>query len=135
MLETYVARIGAEVDLGRVGPRGVLEGWFAAHISAATATPEGRGCLLLNSAFEVRAVEPASAEAIRHELELLESFFEACVRAARAEGPPPDGAPRAEPRATARALVSALGGISMLSRAGSPRPALEEVARVALMAV
>lgn len=136
VLEAYVARIGATVDLHRVGPRGVLEGWFAEHIAAATATPRGRGCLLLNSAFEVHAVDAQSADRVRHELELLESFFEACVRAARAEGGcASDGAPQASDRATARALVGALGGISMLSRAGSPRAALEDVARVALAAV
>lgn len=135
VLEAYVGQVGAKVSLDRVGPAGVLEGWFAEHIAAATATPEGRGCLLLNSAFEVAAVDSPSADLIRHELELLESFFEACVRAARAQRPAPPGGSRADAKATARALVSTLGGISMLSRAGSSRSDLEEVARVALMAV
>jgi len=132
-LQLYLARVGETVQLGRQDPREVLERWFAEHVAAATATPEGRGCLLLNAAFEVQAVDPQSADLVRHELAALESFFEACVRAARlAESA---GSERPDPKATARMLVAALGGISMLSRSGASREALQDAARVALAAV
>ncbi|MCA9619854.1 MAG: TetR/AcrR family transcriptional regulator [Myxococcales bacterium] len=135
VLDAYVARVRGGASAERVAPRTILERWFAEHIAAATATPEGRGCLLLNSAFEVQAIDPGPAERVREELAALEAFFETCVKAARrgegAEGR--DGHPT--PKATARLLVAALGGISMLSRAGASKRSLEDVARASLAAV
>jgi TetR/AcrR family transcriptional repressor of nem operon len=142
-LAAYVARIRGYAEASRLGPRQILERWFAAHIEASLGDPEGsakaatneaacgRGCLLLNSASELPGVDGESAAIVRAELRALEDYFYACVVAAR--GSRPRDTTRA--RATARLLVAALGGISMMSRAGVTRSALRDVARAALAAI
>lgn len=125
-LQQYVGHV-RRLSKRTSDPRQCLEAWFAAHIDAAV---EGqRGCLLLNATTEIPRMDNGTADAVKAELDVLESFFTECVTRARPEVSSPSA------RATARLLVAALAGISAMSRAGLGRRHLNEVAEAALSLV
>jgi len=130
-LDAYVEKVRQAAYHPERGARALLEGWFEAHLEAATETG-GRGCMLLTAAAESPRIDPGGARAVRAQLDALERLFRHTVAKARRDTPRPD-APG--PAATARLLVAALAGISAMSRAGTERRALADVARAALALV
>ncbi len=142
-LDAYVALVREKARRAKLSPRRTLERWFAEHIKQAqqgvaskgqvkSSTKVGRGCMLLNAAAELPAFDAESARAVRTQLDTLQRFFEGCIAAARRDEGATD---KPSAKETARLLVAALGGISMLSRAGSSKAALQQVARAALRSV
>ncbi len=106
----------------------LLQGWFEQHVERSTATPIGRGCLLLNSAAESQTLDAESADLVRCELARLTRFLGATVRQIRQK----DGTLPRDCEAVANTLAAALCGISVLARAGADRKSLLAVARLAL---
>jgi TetR/AcrR family transcriptional repressor of nem operon len=68
----------------------------------------GRGCLVANSAVELRCLGADAAKLVRGSVGSLEDAFTRTLERAAAEG---DGDPRRDPRVHARFLLAAMNGI------------------------
>lgn len=135
-LAAYVQRVRSTVARAQLGPREIIEGWFAAHIDAALDVPEGargRGCLLLRSAAESGHLEEETAAQVREAVDAMERFFRSAVIKIRRQHDRDSDS--AGPAATARLLVATLAGIDSLSRLGASRKVLEDAARAALATI
>lgn len=83
----------------------------------------GRGCLIANSAVELRHLDADAAQLVRHSLDRLEAVFVGLTARAAAEGELGDR----EPRALARFLIAALNGIRDVAKAGGDRARIHDL--------
>lgn len=89
-----------------------IRAWFERVIADRTPT----GCLLVGSAFEQAALDPASRALVARGLAGLEAWFAVCLR----------GRPGA--RADAAVLTATITGLHVLHRSGVSRPELQIIA-------
>ncbi|WP_275463137.1 TetR/AcrR family transcriptional regulator [Streptomyces noursei] len=96
-----------------------------------TRYPDGRGCLVVNTAIEVSSHDVSVAAALERDygvrLEMLRAVIESGQRAG-------DIAADRDSRTLAHLLIAAVGGIRVSARAGVDRPTLEGVADATLAA-
>jgi TetR/AcrR family transcriptional repressor of nem operon len=67
-------------------PEQAIRGFFAEIIARSTADPLHRGCMLVNTALEVRNDDPEIREIVAAETLEIEQFFARCARAAQSAG-------------------------------------------------
>jgi TetR/AcrR family transcriptional regulator, transcriptional repressor for nem operon len=84
----------------------------------------GRGCLIANSAMELRYLDAESAGIVRGSLEGLLGTFERLVAGAVAEGERASGT---DPPHLARFLVAAVNGIRDAARAGGTKQEIHDL--------
>jgi TetR/AcrR family transcriptional repressor of nem operon len=83
----------------------------------------GRGCLIANSAVELRHLDGDAQQLVRQSLERLEATFTALTTRAAAEG----ALAQHQPVALARFLIAALNGIRDVAKAGGDRARIHEL--------
>lgn len=96
-------------------------------------TPEGRrGCLVNNCTVEVAPHDLAVEAHIRAGQQFLEDALYRAVRRGQQDG---TISPGRDPRALARFLLNTLSGLNVLAKSNLGRQILEDVVRVALVAL
>ena len=88
------------------------------YLQAVLAEPDARGCLLVNAAVELGESDPACHRLVTGYYARLARCFADAIAAGQEDG---DIRPELEPRATAAWLVSAMQGLAVNSRLGSPQ--------------
>ncbi|MFE6690010.1 TetR/AcrR family transcriptional regulator [Streptomyces sp. NPDC057743] len=96
-----------------------------------TRHPDGRGCLVVNTAIEVAAHDPAVATTLERDYGIRLEMIRAVIESGQRDG---DIAPDKDARTLAHLLIAAVGGLRVSARAGVDRPALERVADATLTA-
>lgn len=91
-----------------------------------------RGCLIMNTATEFAGREPAVAQQVATGIEKLTGVFVAAVQRAQAEGDIPAGH---DAPVLARYLVSSIGGLRTMVKAGAPPETVHDIARVVMTAL
>jgi TetR/AcrR family transcriptional repressor of nem operon len=84
----------------------------------------GRGCLIANSAIELRYLDAESAGIVRGSLDALETTFTRLIAGALAEGELPAGR---DPAQLARFLLAAINGIRDVAKAGGDRKRIHDL--------
>jgi TetR/AcrR family transcriptional regulator, transcriptional repressor for nem operon len=115
-------------------PRGAspdvaLRTWFRHNLEDATGGKLPSGCLVINTAVESPSLSPSVRALVQRHLDALKGFFQGCVAGCRQLGLVSD---TIDPQQTAQSLLAALVGMNVMSRAGAPRPQLEQIADAAL---
>jgi TetR/AcrR family transcriptional repressor of nem operon len=88
-----------------------------------------RGCLIANSAFELKQLEADAAEVVLSGLRNLEKAIAACIARAQEAGEIGRGH---DPRTLARFMIASINGIRSTGRVETRRAALMELVEVAL---
>lgn len=88
---------------------------------------DGRGCLAVNTALELRSREPAVAREIRQDFARMVSTLRAAVEAGQRAG---EIDKRKDARALALYLHSSINGLRVMARVGHDRASLDTVADV-----
>lgn len=132
-LDHYVG--GSIVDRIRrceaLPPRAAIDAFFAEILKRSLADRERKGCMLVNAALELGALElgpdgPGHAALVADALARIEEFFRQCVEAGQADGT----IARSLPAPTlARHLLGVLAGLRTLSRVRPERLLLEDMVR------
>ncbi len=126
VLELYRRRWAALIARHAQAPgpaRAVLIELLRAMGKEITSDRLGRGCLIANSAVELRHLDPEAQRLVRQSLERLEATVTALTTRAAAEGE----LPRHEPVALARFLLAALNGIRDVAKAGGDRARIHQL--------
>jgi TetR/AcrR family transcriptional regulator, transcriptional repressor for nem operon len=98
-------------------------------LSAESRAKHARGCLLLSANMERSAGDAVIAEFLRRNQSAVESIFREALQRAQASG---ELSRKKDPAALARFFVATIQGMRAQARLKSDRPALEQVAKVAL---
>lgn len=125
VLDLYRQRWGAMIARHAQAPgpaRAVLIDLLRAMGKEIVGDRLGRGCLIANSAVELRYLEPAAQQVVRHSIDRLEAVFTALTTRAATEGEL-----RQDPVATARFLIAALNGIRDVVKAGGDRARIHDL--------
>lgn len=125
VLERYRERWAALIARHARAPgpaRAVMIDLLRAMGKEITSDRLGRGCLIANSAVELRHLDADAQQLVRQSLERLEATFTALTTRAAAEGDL-----RQEPIALARFLIAALNGIRDVAKAGGDRARIHEL--------
>jgi len=91
-----------------------------------------RGCLVMNSAIEFSQDNPAVAELIASSLECFVGVFQEAVKRAQAEGDIPAGK---DALVLARYLVTNMGGLRTMVKAGADSKSIRQIVGVVLSAL
>lgn len=110
-------------------PRAALEALVRAMGDQIVADELGRGCLMANSAFELRALPPEAARIVTAGLRSLEDTLTATVARAQRAGELARGRP---PRKLARFLIASVNGIRAAGRVETSRARLRDLVEVTL---
>ncbi len=110
--------------------REAIAAYFDEVIARSLQDREHRGCLLVDSAFEVAPHDAVLRAHVARELKSIEAFFRRCVDAARPTGRHERDAPSSDD--VARLLLGVLIGIRVLARTRPQRALLEGMVRPAL---
>jgi TetR/AcrR family transcriptional regulator, transcriptional repressor for nem operon len=110
-------------------PDSALRTWFRNNLDDATGGKLPNGCLVINTAVESPSLSPGVQALVKRHLEQLRRFFMESVASCRKRGLVADSV---DPEEKARALLAAIIGINVLSRAGASRAQLEQIATSAL---
>jgi TetR/AcrR family transcriptional repressor of nem operon len=84
----------------------------------------GRGCLIANSAVELRYLDPEAAQLVRGSLDSLEDGFVRALRCAAADGEIEGGR---DPRQLSRFLLASMNGIRDVAKMGGDRKRIDEL--------
>ncbi|WP_438486074.1 TetR/AcrR family transcriptional regulator [Streptomyces sp. S186] len=117
--DTFTARQKLRAVLQRI-----IDEEFTRH-------PDGRGCLVVNTAIEVSSHDAPVAATLERDYGLRLEMIRAVIESGQRDG---DIAPDKDSRTLAHLLIAAVGGIRVSARAGVDRTALEGVADAALTA-
>jgi TetR/AcrR family transcriptional repressor of nem operon len=114
--------------------RSVKEGFaeILLGISGESREEHERGCLLLSANMERDAKDKVIAKFLRDNQLKTEAIFTKALRGAQGGGELSD---RQDPTALARFFVATIQGMRAMAKLNSNRPALEQVARLALSAL
>ncbi|MEK2478357.1 MULTISPECIES: TetR/AcrR family transcriptional regulator [Streptomyces] len=96
-----------------------------------TRHPDGRGCLVVNTAIEVASHDAPVAAALERDYGVRLEMVRAVIERGQRDG---DIAADRDSRTLAHLLIAAIGGIRVSARAGVDRAALESVADATLTA-
>lgn len=111
------------------GPRKPLIRRHLEDVIDDSLTPPYTGCLLVTSAIEFAAQNPAIADRLQSSFALMEDLLFGALEAAKETGELP---PKADARAVAKFLVSTVRGLRVTSRVNPDRATLCQIADVAL---
>lgn len=131
-LELYRGRWGAFIraHLAKEGsPRAALMALFRAMGDQIVADKLGRGCLIGNSAFELKALPPEAAELVTRGLRNLEDAVTTIIEKAQACG---EIARIQDPRTLARFLIAAVNGIRSAGKIEPRRTRLADLIETTL---
>ncbi len=107
-------------------PRQAILGLFQDVVTVVVEHGARNGCFLINTALELSPHDPEVAEVVRKALTHMEQkFFRKLIEKGRAMG---EIAKSATPAPTARALLSLLIGLIVLSRSRPEKPLLQSIA-------
>ncbi|MFF0623330.1 TetR/AcrR family transcriptional regulator [Streptomyces sp. NPDC004296] len=93
--------------------------------------PDGRGCLVVNTAIEVSSHDPSVATTLERDYGVRLEMIRAVIESGQRDG---DIAPDRDARTLAHLFIASIGGIRVSARAGVGRTALEGVADATLTA-
>ncbi|MGG2458444.1 TetR/AcrR family transcriptional regulator [Streptomyces sp. RGM 3693] len=93
--------------------------------------PDGRGCLVVNTAVEVSSHDPAVATTLERDYGVRLEMIRGVIESGQRDG---DIAPDKDARTLAHLLIASIGGIRVSARAGVGRAPLENVADATLAA-
>ncbi|MCE4942990.1 TetR/AcrR family transcriptional regulator [Streptomyces albulus] len=96
-----------------------------------TRYPDGRGCLVVNTAVEVSSHDASVAATLERDYGVRLEMLRAVIESGQRDG---DIAADRDSRTLAHLLIAAVGGIRVSARAGVDRPTLEGVADATLAA-
>jgi TetR/AcrR family transcriptional repressor of nem operon len=132
----YYARLHIERPLTLLqGPKASLSAlrrYLKLQIDFYTRPRRRCGCMVGNTAVELAPHIPAIAERVRGYLATMEEAAQNAILNAIAKGEIRSKQPA---RVLARHIVSTVVSLGVCAKAGLPRPALEELTRVALVAL
>ncbi|MBT2488751.1 TetR/AcrR family transcriptional regulator [Streptomyces sp. ISL-96] len=94
--------------------------------------PEGRGCLVVNTAVEVAAREPEVADDLARDYRLRLAVIRAAIESGQRDG---DIARDKDPAALAHFVIATIAGLKVSARVTPQRSVLESVADAALAAL
>jgi len=124
-LDTGVRRRLAQWE-AQLAPQAAMVAFIEDLAQRATHDPEGRGCMLVNTALELSAHDDALRQLLQAEFASIAGFFERCAGAAQRNGtlattlPAPD---------LARLLLAGVLGLRVLARSRAEPEQLEATAR------
>lgn len=95
-------------------PLGFIAGSFHAVVDEPELSRSRWGCLLMNTATELGATEPALADALHEGLARFRGVFRTAVERAQAAGEIPE---QRDPRVLAQYLVSSMSGLKTMTKA------------------
>lgn len=107
---------------GTLPPLDAIRAFFAEIVERSVTDAQCRGCLLVNSALEVKAEDNELRAAVAAEMVLIEDFFQRCAAAGQADGTVVDRLP---PDTLAKLLLSVLLGLRVLARTRPQREVLD----------
>lgn len=128
--ERTLARVRRALDHGPVTE--AVERFFAELVEASLADPDAKGCFLINSLLELSAHDELARRRIAGKLAQVEALFREALERGRKQGEfraDSDGA------GLAKFLMMSIWGLRVLSRARSPREALEGAVAQVLVAL
>ncbi|MFF2809007.1 TetR/AcrR family transcriptional regulator [Streptomyces sp. NPDC058000] len=96
-----------------------------------TRHPDGRGCLVVNTAIEVSSHDPSVAATLERDYGVRLEMIRGVIESGQRDG---DIASDKDARTLAHLLIASVGGIRVSARAGVGRAALEGVADATLAA-
>ena len=96
------------------------------------ACPDGRGCLLTNTATELCARDEECSERVRINFGQMESAFEDALRRAQDTG---ELSAQKNPTALARYFTNALQGLRVMATTAPDRAALQDVVNVTMQVI
>jgi len=96
---------------------------------AETREQHARGCLLLSANMERAVDDQEIAQFLQENQEEVESIFVEALRRAKSNG---EIAPSEDPEAMARFLIVVIQGMRAMARLKSDRPAMRQIAKLAL---
>jgi TetR/AcrR family transcriptional regulator, transcriptional repressor for nem operon len=111
---------------GHMAPRDVIEAFFAEIIDRSLNDKQRRGCMLVNSAFEVAPHDPEFQRVVAGVLVEIEAFFRRNVEAAQRAGTITSSQSAED---FARLLLGLLLGIRVLARTRPERALMEGIMR------
>ena len=109
--------------------KAAIAAFFQELIAGSLRDTDRRGCLVVNSAFEVAPYDEALRPIIAAYLGELEGFFRRCLERAKAAGAIPSSI---DPEDGARLFLGVLLGLRVAARARPERVLLEGMVRTAL---
>ncbi|KUL52098.1 transcriptional regulator [Streptomyces sp. NRRL F-4489] len=135
-LARYIERKNAEVaDLLENGPgtarqrlRALLQRIIDEEF---TGYPDGRGCLVVNTAVEIASHDPSVAATLERDYGVRLEMVRAVIESGQRDG---EFDPAKDSRTLAHLLIAAIGGLRVSARSGVGRAALECVADATLTA-
>ncbi|NJM33591.1 MAG: TetR/AcrR family transcriptional regulator [Rhodomicrobium sp.] len=123
-MRARLSRLEAELP-----PKQAILAFFCRTIENSLHDPDGRGCLLVNSAMDVPRQDEELTALVADYLDEIKRFFERCLRAGQAAGDIPAALDVAD---MAQLLLAVLFGLRLIARIGPERGRLESAARPVL---
>ncbi len=109
-------------------PIEAFETLFDALVQQAMADTEKKGCLLVNTALNMTHHNEAVQELVSQGMDEFASFFERLIKRGQSAGQIPESV---QPKATARALLTLVVGIRVMSRGVLNKRSLKQVSQQA----
>ncbi len=109
--------------------RQFIETTFRAISDNKQQTDDRFGCLLMNTASEFAQSDPVIAELVQNGTQKMRAVFLLAVERAQTEGDIPDDK---DPGALASYLVSSMGGLRNMAKAGADHKTLKEITKITL---
>jgi TetR/AcrR family transcriptional repressor of nem operon len=133
-LDHYLDRLRRKMARLQAGasPAAAITGFFDDTIEGSLQDALQRGCMLVNSALEASPRDPELRDAVADNLQLIETFFRDCLKAAEARG---EIAPAHAGENAARELLALLLGVRVLARVRPERALLAGAVEPALAAL
>lgn len=110
-------------------PLATLHQLFAEAIALNVHSGAQGGCLIVNSATELDALDAAVGTLVQQSVQAVEEAFAAAIDRGQRAG---TISPRHSARALARSLHTTLTGLRVMAKAGASQEAFEDVVRLAL---
>ena len=127
-VEHYSRHQAARMPQG-APPLAMLRAYFDNNLEDTQNRQLPNGCLVINSAVETPALPKRIQKLVHEHITNLRTFFRGCIEAAIATCQLPRSV---APDEQADALLAAIIGINVMSRAGTPHAQLERIANAAL---
>lgn len=103
------------------------------NVATETCGPDARrGCLLMNTASEFAQTDPKIAELVSGSIESFTNVFELAIQQAQQQGDIPSDK---DARTLATYLVSSMGGLKNMIKAGADRETIKRIADITLSAL
>jgi len=112
--------------------RQFLESTFQSIGNDKQQTGAQHGCLIMNTASEFAQTDPTIAELVRSGTKKMRAVFMRAIKRAQKEGDIPADK---SPSALASYLVSSMGGLRNMAKAGADRKTLKEIIKITLNAL